>query len=38
MGGWHNTERIHSKLGNRSPNKFEALYWADHGSTTAYAA
>ncbi|WJZ18445.1 Integrase core domain protein [Corynebacterium guangdongense] len=36
--GWYNAERIHSKLGNRSPNDFEALYWADHESTAPYAA
>ena len=36
--GWYNAERVHSKLGNRSPNDFEALYWADHQPAAVSAA
>lgn len=36
--GWYNAERIHSRLGNRSPNDFEALYWANLDTTAVSAA
>jgi putative transposase len=36
--GWYNTERVHSRLGNRSPQDFEDLYWGNFDSTAAPAA